>query len=56
MKLDPKGNIITDQLSQTNVPGVYAIGDAAGAPQLAHRAMMDGLLAASTISGRLAHE
>jgi dihydrolipoamide dehydrogenase len=51
VKLDERGNIITNNLSQTGVPGVYAIGDAAGAPQLAHRAMMDGQLVAATIAG-----
>lgn len=51
VKLDQRGNIITDNQSKTNVPGVYAIGDAAGAPQLAHRASMDGLLAAHNIAG-----
>lgn len=50
-----RGNIITDELSRTNVVNVYAIGDVAGAPQLAHRAMMDGLLVASTISGKPAY-
>jgi dihydrolipoamide dehydrogenase len=51
VKLDPRGNILTNQKSATNVPGVYAIGDVAGAPQLAHRAMMDGMLVASAIAG-----
>ncbi len=52
VKLDPKGNILVDRQSRTNVPGVYAIGDVSGAPQLAHRAMMDGMLAAAAISGQ----
>lgn len=51
VKMDPKGNILTGTRSQTNVNGIYAIGDVAGAPQLAHRATMDGLLAAETIAG-----
>jgi dihydrolipoamide dehydrogenase len=51
VKLDERGNILTNNLSQTGVAGVYAIGDVAGAPQLAHRASMDGLLAAATIAG-----
>ena len=51
VKLDARGNIQTNNLGQTNVAGVYAIGDVDGAPQLAHRASMDGLLAASTIAG-----
>lgn len=54
VKLDPKGNILADNQSRTNVPGVYAIGDVAGAPQLAHRAMMDGQLVAATIKGEKA--
>ena len=56
VKMDPKGNILTDNQSKTNVPGVYAIGDVAGAPQLAHRAMMDGQLVAATIAGEKAHK
>lgn len=51
IKLDPKGNIFTDSQGKTNVPGVYAIGDVTGAPQLAHRASMDGLIVAAAISG-----
>jgi dihydrolipoamide dehydrogenase len=51
IQLDPRGNILTNQQSQTNVPHIYAIGDVAGAPQLAHRASMDGLLAAASIAG-----
>ncbi|MBY0371066.1 dihydrolipoyl dehydrogenase [bacterium] len=51
IKLDQRGNILTDNQSKTGVGGVYAIGDAAGAPQLAHRASMDGLLVAHNIAG-----
>ncbi len=55
IKTDPRGNIITDQRGRTNVPGIYAIGDVNGAPQLAHRASMDGLLAAADIKGENGH-
>jgi len=51
VKLDQRGNVLTDQQGATNVAGVYAIGDVNGAPQLAHRASMDGLLVAATIAG-----
>ncbi|MBI1861893.1 MAG: dihydrolipoyl dehydrogenase [Deltaproteobacteria bacterium] len=51
VKLDPRGNVITDQQGKTNVPSVWAIGDVTGPPQLAHRAMMDGLLVAAGING-----
>ncbi|MFM8315042.1 MAG: dihydrolipoyl dehydrogenase [Deltaproteobacteria bacterium] len=51
IKLDSRGNILTNNQSLTNVPHIFAIGDVAGAPQLAHRATMDGLLVAQTIAG-----
>ena len=51
IKMDSRGNILTNNQSLTNVPNIYAIGDVAGAPQLAHRATMDGLLAAQSIAG-----
>lgn len=51
VKMDARGNILANNESKTNVPGVYAIGDVAGAPQLAHRAMMDGMLVAASIAG-----
>ena len=51
VKMDPKGNVLTNNLGQTSVAGVYAIGDVNGAPQLAHRASMDGILVAATIAG-----
>lgn len=51
VKLDQRGNIIADQQSFTGVKGLWAIGDVAGAPQLAHRATMDGLLVAAAIAG-----
>jgi dihydrolipoamide dehydrogenase len=43
--------IKVDARRQTDVPGVYAIGDCAGAPLLAHKAMKEGIVAAETIAG-----
>lgn len=54
VKLDNRGNILTDKQCKTNVPGVWAIGDVAGAPQLAHRATMDGTITAAAIAGEKA--
>jgi dihydrolipoamide dehydrogenase len=51
IKLDARGNILVNNESKTGVAGIYAIGDVTGAPQLAHRASMDGLLAAASIAG-----
>lgn len=56
VKLDQRGNILVDKQGKTNVPGVWAIGDVSGAPQLAHRASMDGILAAENIAGHKAYK
>jgi dihydrolipoamide dehydrogenase len=51
VRTDPKGYVITDNKMQTNVPGVYAIGDVRGPPLLAHKASKEGVVAAECISG-----
>jgi dihydrolipoamide dehydrogenase len=47
-----KGFIKIDKRMQTNVSGVYAIGDVAGPPWLAHKASAEGIAAAEFIAGR----
>ena len=46
-----RGHIRTDSHCQTNVKGLYAIGDCAGAPWLAHKASHEGIHAAEHIAG-----
>ncbi|WP_166170220.1 dihydrolipoyl dehydrogenase [Acinetobacter sp. SA01] len=46
-----KGFIKTDQWCKTNVVGVYAIGDVAGAPCLAHKASHEAILCVEKIAG-----
>jgi len=46
-----RGFFKVDHHMRTNVPGVYAIGDCAGAPLLAHVASHEGICAAETIAG-----
>jgi dihydrolipoamide dehydrogenase len=46
-----KGLIETDGLGRTNVPGLYAIGDVAGPPMLAHKAEHEGVLCVEAIKG-----
>jgi dihydrolipoamide dehydrogenase len=46
------GNIIVDEQMQTNLPGVYAIGDVTGRLLLAHVASRQGIVAARNILGR----
>ena len=45
-------HIVTDGFCRTNVPGVFAIGDIAGAPWLAHKASHEGVMVAELIAGQ----
>ncbi len=47
-----KGFIKVNECLQTNVPGIYAIGDVAGQPMLAHKATKEGLVVADVIAGK----
>ena len=46
-----RGHIVTNEWCETGEPGVYAIGDVAGPPWLAHKATHEGVLAAERIAG-----
>jgi len=50
-----KGCIVIDGYGRTNVPGVYAIGDVAGPPMLAHKAEHEGVICIENIKGLDAH-
>lgn len=50
-----RGTIVTDGLGKTNVPGIYAIGDIAGPPMLAHKAEHEGVLCVEAIKGLHPH-
>jgi dihydrolipoamide dehydrogenase len=47
-----RGFIKVNEKLQTNVPGIYAIGDVAGQPMLAHKATKEGLVVADVIAGK----
>ncbi len=49
--LDKRGHVVIGEKCETNVPGVYAIGDVAGGPYLAHKASKEGEIAAEVIAG-----
>lgn len=51
VQTDPHGYVVTNEKMQTNVPGVYAIGDVRGPPLLAHKAFKEGVVAAECIAG-----
>jgi dihydrolipoamide dehydrogenase len=50
-----RGAIVVDPLSRTNVPGIYAIGDVAGPPMLAHKAEHEGVICIEAIKGLHPH-
>jgi dihydrolipoamide dehydrogenase len=50
VKVD-RGHIVIDPWGSTGVPGLYAIGDVAGPPWLAHKAMHEGVVCVEKIAG-----
>lgn len=46
-----RGQILVNEFCQTHTPGIYAIGDVAGAPWLAHKASHEGVLVAEKMAG-----
>ncbi len=53
VEMDGQGFVKTDINFQTNIKGVYAIGDVRGGPLLAHKAMFEGSQLAELLTGRL---
>ncbi|MBI5610187.1 MAG: dihydrolipoyl dehydrogenase [Deltaproteobacteria bacterium] len=51
LQADARGFIGVDKQLRTSVPGLYAIGDVAGAPMLAHKASREGEVVAEVIAG-----
>jgi dihydrolipoyl dehydrogenase len=49
-----KGFVAVDPRRETSVPGIFAIGDLAGQPMLAHKGSKEGMVAAEAIAGRRA--
>jgi dihydrolipoamide dehydrogenase len=49
--LDERGYILVDEQCQTNLPGVYAIGDVVRGPMLAHKGSEEGMMVAELIAG-----
>ena len=48
-------HVVTDEFCRTGVAGLYAIGDVAGAPWLAHKASHEGVMVAELIAGHKPH-
>ena len=55
VEMGPRGTVKTDAHWQTNIPGLYAIGDAIAGPMLAHKAEDEGMAVAEVLSGKHGH-
>ena len=55
VQLTERGFIKIDAHMATSVPGIYAIGDVAGLPMLAHKGSREGITAAEVIAGKPTH-
>jgi dihydrolipoamide dehydrogenase len=54
VKVD-RSHVVTDEFCRTGVEGLYAIGDVAGAPWLAHKASHEGVMVAEMVAGGKPH-
>lgn len=54
VKMD-KGKVVVNDKFQTNVPGIYAVGDLIDGPMLAHKASEEGVAFAEMLAGQHAH-
>jgi dihydrolipoamide dehydrogenase len=50
-----RGRIVVDHSFQTNIPGIYAIGDVIAGPMLAHKAEEEGVAVAEILAGQSGH-
>lgn len=51
VQTDERGFIIVNERMETNIPGIYALGDVVGGPLLAHKAYREAKVAADVIGG-----
>ena len=55
LKLDERGRVDVNDRCETNISGVYAIGDAVKGPMLAHKGSEEGVLVAEILAGQKPH-
>ena len=55
VETDDRGRVVTDEFFETNVEGVYAIGDVIAGPMLVHKAEDEGVILAEMLAGESGH-
>jgi dihydrolipoamide dehydrogenase len=55
VRLDNRRSVMVDEHYQTNVPGIYALGDVIAGPMLAHKAEDEGVAVAEILAGQAGH-
>ena len=55
VNLDERGRVLVDEDFETNIPGIFAIGDVIPGPMLAHKAEEDGVAAVEIMTGLAGH-
>ncbi|GAA4658129.1 dihydrolipoyl dehydrogenase [Bartonella pachyuromydis] len=55
VQMDERGFVVIDAQWQTNIPGIYAIGDVVKGPMLAHKAEEEGVAVAEILAGQKGH-
>ena len=55
VNVDERGRVVTDKHFQSNVSGIYAIGDVIAGPMLAHKAEDEGVAVAEILAGQAGH-
>jgi dihydrolipoamide dehydrogenase len=53
--MDERGAVYVNDICETNLPGVYAIGDVVRGPMLAHKGSEEGIMVAEIIAGKPGH-
>ena len=55
VEMDERGRVVTGDCFETNVDGIYAIGDVIAGPMLAHKAEDEGVVLAEMLAGQSGH-
>jgi dihydrolipoamide dehydrogenase len=55
VKTDERGRVIVDEHFESNIEGIYAIGDVIAGPMLAHKAEEEGVVLAEMLAGQSGH-